>query len=557
MLPTTALRVWGPMGHSLVVRAILDSGSQGCILSSWLVSQLSIQLWDHEELVRGIGNVEVTNVVGRTHFTFSPTSSSHHKITTSAIVFDNILGRHPQIPLSPCVVNLTSGMTLADPQFHIPGPVDVLLGADVLGSLLSGKPRIVQPGGLSILPTIFGNVVFGPTFRVPLVPSEEQFLDVGISLTDAVQRFWQIEEAPTARRVDPDHDECELFFKNNTRRLRSGRFVTRLPFLASRPTLGASRALAERRLVSMERRMSRDRVFREKYIDFMKEYEELGHMTVSQLDLRSVEHYFLPHHAVLKASSGKIRVVFDGSAPTSNGTSLNQCLHAGPKLHRDICDILTNFRRHQIVFVTDIRMMFRQTIIHPDDRRYQLILWRESPESPIVVYELNTNTYGLKSSPFVAIRSLWELAEQERLNFPRASIILKEDLYVDDICTGADTVSEALMLRDELIEIMRSGGYELRKWLSNSPELLVGLPEDHQQDPHLFENVDNPNMIAVLGVQYRPVQDIFTYGVELTLPHVWTKRQVLSTVARTFDPNGWISPVVFLAKCFLQKLWTA
>ncbi|KAL4702228.1 hypothetical protein ACJJTC_018921 [Scirpophaga incertulas] len=45
---------------------------------------------------------------------------------------------------------------------------------------------------------------------------------------------------------------------------------------------------------------------------------------------------------------------------------------------------------------------------------------------------------------------------------------------------------------------MRSGGYELRKWISNSPEVLSGLPQEHQQDPHLFEDVDGPNM-DVLG----------------------------------------------------------
>ena len=138
-------------------------------------------------------------------------------------------------------------------------------------------------------------------------------------------------------------------------------------------------------------------------------------MSVSRFDWRNKEHYFLPHHVVFKSPGGKIRVVFDGSAKTSSGASLNECLHSGPNLQRDIGDLLTEFRRHQVVFVADIRMMFRQTVIHPSDRKYQLILWREHPEDPILTYELNTNTYGLKSSPFVAIRSLLELAEQEYL----------------------------------------------------------------------------------------------------------------------------------------------
>ncbi|CAK1595185.1 unnamed protein product [Parnassius mnemosyne] len=302
--------------------------------------------------------------------------------------------------------------------------------------------------------------------------------------------------------------------------------------------------------------MRRDPAFRDKYVEFMREYQELGHMSLSNFEWRSQEHYFLPHHAVLRTPESKIRVVFDGSAPTSNGVSLNQCLHSGPKLIKGISDTLTPFCRHQVVFVADIRMMFRQSVVHRDERRYQLILCCEKPSDPIQVFELNTTTYGLRSSPYIAMRTLLEFAERERLRYARGASILETSVYMDDICTGASTVEEALILRDELIAILKSGGYELRKWLSNSPHILKDLPGEDQQDPHLFEHPENPNLLTVLGIQYQPVQDTFTYRVKLDPPpKAWTKRFVLSTVARTFDSNGWINSVIFLAKCFLQKLW--
>lgn len=503
----------------------------------------------------GIGNTKVSNLIGQVDLVFGPSPTSLDKIVAPAVVMEKVVGMLPQVQLSPEIRKLTNRLKLADDDFHTPGPIDVLLGTDVLGYLLSSQNLTLQPGGLVALATKLGFAVMGQVLPVPAPLIKEECL-FGTALSEAVQRFWEIEEPPTASRMSPEQEECELFYQNNTGRLRSGRFITRLPLLTHRPPLGASRMLAEKRLVSMERRMKRDTLFRQKYVDFMREYEDLGHMTVTSIDWRSLEHYFLPHHAVLKSPESKIRVVFDGSAPTSTGVSLNQCLHAGPKLHRDITDILMNFRKHQVVFVADIRMMFRQTVIHPDDRQYQLILWRESSDQPILVYELNTNTYGLKSSPFISIRTLLELATRERLRFPRASAILESDLFVDDVCTGANSVEEALILRDELVELLRTGGYELRKWLSNSPVLLAGLPEEHQQDPHLFEDVDNPNMLSVLGVQYRPVQDVFTYRVQLEeSPKTWTKRLVLSTVARTYDPTGWITPVIFSAKAFIQRLW--
>lgn len=542
------------MGEQVTARAILDSGAQGSIASKRLVERLQLRVHPAGESVRGVGGVRVLGLVGQVSLSLSPLRSPRPQVTTSAIVLNNIMGRHPLIKLPPEVVSLASRLPLADPNFHFPGPVDLLLGADVLGLLKIRESTLLHPGGLVAVSTDLGDVIMGPAFSV--LPSQEGDSDmyVGLSLAEAVQRFWEVEEPPVASRDNPEHLECELFFQNNTGRLCSGKFVTRLPFLPSRPSLGHSRMLAEKRLASMERRMKRDAAFRGKYIDFMREYLELGHMSISNFDWRSREHYFIPHHAVFKA--GKIRVVFDGSAPTSNGVSLNQCLYSGPKLHRDIGDILTNFRRHQVVFVADIKMMFRMTVIHPDDRRYQLILWREDESSPITVFELNTNTYGLRSSPFIAIRALLELAERERVRFPRASEVLTRDVFVDDICTGAANEAEAIVLRDELIGILQAGGYELRKWLSNSQAVLAGLPAEHQQDPYIFQNVDNPDAIAVLGVQYQPIPDVFTYRVQnLDVMKTWTKRLVLSTVARIFDPNGWLTPVVFWAKCFLQKLW--
>ncbi|CAH2108781.1 unnamed protein product [Euphydryas editha] len=279
-----------------------------------------------------------------------------------------------EVRLSADAVKLTADLDLADPKFDLPGTVDLLLGADVLGKILLDKDRVLQPGGLVALQTIFGFALMGPVLRAPPPAELWTALIMGSALSDAVQRFWEMEEPPQALRSDPEHEECERFYKTNTSYLSSGRIMTRLPFLAVRPPLGISRPTAEKRLLAMERRMSRDPLLKEKYIDFMREYEDLGHMSVSKFDWHSMDHFFLPHDAVIKPSSGKLRSVFDGSAQTTSEVSSNQCLHSGPKLLKDLCDVITRFRRHQFFFVADIKMMFRQTVIHPDDRRYQLIL---------------------------------------------------------------------------------------------------------------------------------------------------------------------------------------
>lgn len=528
----------------------------GCIISSGLVNKLGLSISPRCGPVRGIGGLQAPGVVGHIGFTFGLTGNFGPLASLNAIVMNNILDSQPVVNLPLSIRRLTRNLSLADPNYYVSAPVDLLLGADVLGKCITGERRVLQPGGLVALRSIFGFVVFGPVLQEPTGNfSGSDYL--GLSLNDAIQQFWHMEEPPSVSRSDPQHQECEDFFVKNTTRMPCGRFMTRLPFLNIRPQLGLSRAIAEKRFNAMERRMSRCALFRRKYVEFMREYIDLDHMAVSQNDWRSGEHYYIPHHAVFKASSEKIRVVFDGSAVTTSGASLNQCLHSGPKLHSDICDVLTKFRRHQVVFVADIRMMFRQTLIHPEDRKYQLVLWRETPSEPLLTYELKTNTYGLRSSPFVAIRTLLELARSSRLMYPRAAAVLESDIYVDDVLTGASNLTDALKTKQELIDLLQTGGYELRKWVSNFPGLLSDLSPDHCQDIHSFENPDSPHTVAVLGIQYQPSEDLFTYKVDFPALPVYSKRSVLSMVARIYDPNGWVCPVVFWAKCFLQRLWLA
>lgn len=79
--------------------------------------------------------------------------------------------------------------------------------------------------------------------------------------------------------------------------------------------------------------------------------------------------YYLPHHPVLKpeSTSTKLRVVFNGSKATSSGKSLNDIMHTGSKIQRDITDVLLWIRKHQFIFTTDVTKMYRQIMVHEDD----------------------------------------------------------------------------------------------------------------------------------------------------------------------------------------------
>ena len=134
----------------------------------------------------------------------------------------------------------------------------------------------------------------------------------------------------------------------------------------------------------------------------MQEYIDLGHMShVNQDTQMSEPIVYLPYHGVIKEASTttKLRVVFDATAKTSSGKSLNNLLFVRPTLQDNLIDILMRFRLHKVALTTDVQKMYRQIFVDPRDRDFQGILWRFSLNEPIQEYRLNTVTYGQACAP--------------------------------------------------------------------------------------------------------------------------------------------------------------
>ncbi|UYV84784.1 hypothetical protein LAZ67_X003485 [Cordylochernes scorpioides] len=211
----------------------------------------------------------------------------------------------------------------------------------------------------------------------------------------------------------------------------------------------------------------------------------------------------------------------------------------------------TTFRTYPVAITADIEKMYRQIRIHPEDADYQRILWRPSPEEPVVDYRLLTVTYGTTSAPFLAMRTLQQLAEDEGHNYPEASRVTLNDFYVDDLLTGAQTIAETKELIDQLKDLMKKGGFHLRKWNSNCQEIVSHVEEMNEEKKI---NLEKGAISKILGIVWDHVQD--TFRVNITLPEeVVTKRDLLSNIARIFDPLGFLSPTTVALKIIMQELW--
>ncbi|XP_011858236.1 PREDICTED: uncharacterized protein LOC105555806, partial [Vollenhovia emeryi] len=452
-------------------------------------------------------------------------------------------------------LKLPEHIELADPEFYKPSKIDALIGAELFYELLCvGQIRLNSNKGILLQKTRLGWLITGK-IECSGVTTKQSLCHIARDLEQQVERFWEMEQVSGKTHMSSEERECELHFIQNTTRDDSGRYIVRLPFNDKLSELGNNKQNAMRRLVSLERRLMQNEDMNTGYGNFLDEYNTLGHMQETSELLADTDGYFIPHHAVFKETSQttKLRVVFDASAKSDTGVSLNDTLKVGPTVQQDLFSIITRFRTYTFAMTADLEKMYRQVRVHPADCNHQRILWRVNSTSPIKIFELRTLTYGTAAAAFLATRCLKQLALDEGEKFPLAKRALLQDFYVDDVLTGAFDLNQALALRDQLIQITRQGGFNPRQWRSNAAELLEGLTDNEQGTYNCLSNV---GALKTLGVYWNPIGDLLLFRIT-TDPKGKenTKRRILSRIATLFDPLGLLGPVIVKAKIILQSLW--
>lgn len=281
----------------------------------------------------------------------------------------------------------------------------------------------------------------------------------------------------------------------------------------------------------MEKRLKGNAELNGQYTDFMDEYLRLGHMRPISASLNIPPGaFYLPHHAVIKSSSTstKLRVVFDASAKSTNGVSLNSTLHVGPTIQSDIFAILLRWRKYNTVITGIVEKMYRQIWVAEPHQMHQRILWRNN-KNELQDFELTTITYGTASAPFLAVRKLNQLAQDEKNNYPIAAQKTVDDMYVDDFISGGDSVNDVLILHKEMTTMFSSAGFNLRKWASNSTEVLNSIPIADQESTTSLD-INRTEIMKTLGMYWNTERDIFQFKIDMSSNQkVLSKRSLLSS----------------------------
>ena len=450
LLQTALVQVVDKNGVAQLCRALLDSASQSNFISEQFSNRLGLQKLELPATVTGIGEAEL-------QLKFRCKLSVHalkaaFQTELSCLVIPKISGTYPSYPIDTERLVIPKHINLADPGFGTPGEIDILIGgAAYLGLLCIGQFSL-GTGMPTLQKTRFGWVIGGELrggFNTNNIVFRSTCHFVGnVDIQDQLAKFWEVEEVQQREKfLSAEEKQCEDIFEKSVYHDDDGRFVVQIPFKKPPSSLGDSRQRAVRRFRALEVKLAKNPVLRERYVSFMQEYQDLSRMVEVPADKVEVSpSFYFPHHCVINDQSPttKLRVVFDGSAISESGDSLNSIQFVGPTLQEDeLFQIILRFRQHNIVICADIVKMYRQILIEPSQLPLQRILWRSDPSQELKTHELRTVTYGTASAPYIAKRCLKQLALESNLTHPEASRVIENDFYMDDLISGSESVNGA------------------------------------------------------------------------------------------------------------------
>ena len=571
---------------SIPVRIVFDNGSQQSYITESIAQELSLPTLGRQSL---------------TVMTFGATDSRSQLCERVKLGLELKDGQTTQIslyttplicqpltyqPISLCqdkfehIMDLELADTSETNSHYL--DVDILIGSDQYWNFITGEVRRGSFGPVAVN-TKFGWVLSGPTTTddncqisaslltrslITNNPSDLQYLD------DNLQRFWDLESLGILPRSITHPSVQEQF--DDTICFVNGRYQVRLPWKESHPPLNDHHSLCLSRLEKLMKRLYQEPIILHEYDAVIKEQIRQG--IVEAVGNSPEEHcngvHFLPHHAIVRQDKDttKIRIVYDASA-RSGGPSLNDCLNSGPKYDQKILDLLLRFRIHKVAVTADIEKAFLMVAVAEEDRDVLRFLWYDdvfSEQPEIIQLRFARVVFGVTSSPFLLNATVRHHLEQYKDTYPELVEKLIKATYVDDIVTGANSEEAAYQLFNQAKEILREGGFNLRKFNSNSTLLqtIIGVPtpasnslEEESYSHTVCNSREHLGEKKILGVRWDLSTDNFIVSLEEVLHSVSqlrpTKRRIVSLVGKIYDPLGILSPLVILFKIFLQQLCAA
>lgn len=548
ILPTLQIRLKNDQGETTTVRAVIDTASQRSYVLNSIANKMGFEQYGEERLCISVFGGKRSGITSHKMFLLHLSNlNDDFECSVEALGQDIICGDLPTVPSGPWIEEMVAfGVNVSD-FVNVDGPIELLLGADVAGSMFTGNMKKLSHGTLVAIETYLGWTVSGKMPSPSHKKSSAALLTINMLCHNMnVSDLWRldllgIDSSSVYKTKDENEMDTDKFFLDTVTQNEEGRYEVCLPWKKSHPPIPTNIEGASKRLDSTRQKLQKEG-FLDEYDTVFKEWESEG--VIEQIPIVN-EGHFLPHRHVIKPSSTtKVRPVFDASARQKNACSLNQCLERGCNLIENIPTLLHSFRLKEFGVIADIRKAFLQVSVNPDDRKYLKFLWRQ-PDGELISYQHNRVVFGLTSSPYLlgAVIKYHLSHEREKIlednskySLPTVDTLLK-CFYVDNVVTSLDSMSELETFQTEATAVMAEGKFELRGW-------------EHSGS-------DTEGTTSVLGLKWNSKEDTLTVctdNLKLYSENV-TKRMILSSAHKLFDPLGVASPVSMCPKLLLKELW--
>lgn len=424
--------------------------------------------------------------------------------------------------------------------------------------------------------TKLGWLVYGPCSKADdrenallYTRAEEQTLE---ELHQCVKDYYTTENfgVSVLNNLPKSADEKRALEILETTTVRVGpRFQTGLLWRNDDTQLPDSRSMAMRRLRNVEDKMARDSTYAAMYKENIENYVKKGYarkLTATEAAKTSRRTWYLPHFGVSNPNKpGRLRLVFDAAAAVE-GVSLNSMLLTGPDQIQSLSTILHRFRLGAVGICGDIREMFHQILIQPEDRDSQRFLWRGgNPSIPPDTYVMDAMTFGASCSPCSAQHVKNANADDYKEQYPDAVKAIHESHYVDDYVISFATPEDAIRVTTEVVQIHARGGFELRNFVTNCPEVMSAIGGRPESTTSNLPDEGALHTDKILGMLWDTKHDCFTFRFKChridadvrSGARAPTKREILSVAMSTFDPFGLLANFTIHAKLLVQELWRA
>ncbi|XP_071944673.1 uncharacterized protein [Antedon mediterranea] len=545
--------------------AVLDGGSMRTMLLTDGMNKLHIQ--GHEDSIV-LKTVEhgTTTVPGRSvNVQISARGETHNRYNLDDAFSSTLLtlGTY-SYPTREIKENYNYLKDVPLPEITDALPL-VMIGADNV-HLLTHRSPMIQLGinSPAAVHTVFGWTLHGPVpmpLTKPPVTVTTFTLCESSQLKSDVRRPWQVEELPPSKAATRSRlDQMAVNNLDHSTHLIQVDGVNRYEVPLLRDNSGTRfRAGVESVIPHMrrtERCYNQKPERREKHNQLIQKLvdDKLVKIITAEEAEKSEESWFVPHYVI--EQKGKHRLVFNCSHEFQ-GLNLNKHLLAGPNLGSSLIGVILRFRQHEVAISGDIKAMFHQVRLKPEDQSLFRFIWRDCDETKQpTIYQWLSLLFGSTCSPCCATYPLQKLAVEHGEQYPEVKRSVMEAFYVDNCLDSTKSTEEAEILVHDIRTVLSMAGFNVRQWASNKPEVLKGLPEEALSSCTILEFQQDTNEAEpMLGMRWDTGSDSLTYRQNHDHQDVVTMRYIYRTLARQYDPIGFLVPFLIRGKLIVQDLW--